>query len=146
MNASELCSVAALQEWDHSRRLPETQIAIQVQYVQYVDLIAALELCSVLSPNDVQTLDALSLDAEFPNTTFKRGIPVTGEFWNCRVCTDSIDWNCGTVNTRYRHTRYRHSLVIGTKTRVYQLSPAKTSSIPALAHLVTGTQKTILCL
>ena len=45
-----------------------------------------------------------------------------------------------TVNTRYRHTRYMHSLVIGTKTRVYQLSPAKTSSLWALAHHVTGTQ------
>ena len=44
-----------------------------------------------------------------------------------------------TVNTRYRHTRYRHSLVTGTKTRVYQLSPAKTSSLQALAHLVTCT-------
>ena len=57
-----------------------------------------------------------------------------------------------TVNTGYRHTRYRHSLVIGTKTRVYQLSPAKTYSLQAqkkphrTAHLVTGTEKTILCL
>ena len=51
-----------------------------------------------------------------------------------------------TVNTRYRHTRYRHNLVIGTKTRVYQLPPAKTSSLQALAHLVTGTKKTVLCL
>ena len=58
----------------------------------------------------------------------------------------SVDRENSTVNIRYGHTRYRHSLVIGTKTRVYQLSPAKTSSLRALAHLVTGTKKTIFCL
>ena len=53
-------------------------------------------------------------------------LPLSGKYW----------YRVHTVNTRYRH-----NLVIGTKTRVYQLSPAKTSSLRALAHLDTGTQK-----
>ena len=84
------------------------------------------------------------------HTPFENCIDVyTRQKWSRRLQDDSNEChNCetSTVNTRYRHTRYKHNRVIGTKFRVYQLSPVKTSSLWALAHLVTGTQKTILCL